>query len=44
MCSVQLLFADILHACDIVEDVAISYGFNKVARTISKTNTTGNQV
>jgi len=30
--------SDILHACDIMEDVAIAYGFNKIVKTIPKTN------
>ena len=30
--------SDVLHACDIMEDVAISYGFNKIIKTIPKTN------
>lgn len=29
---------DVLHACDIIEDVAIAYGYNNVHRTISDTN------
>ena len=35
---------DVLHACDIVEDVAIAYGFNNVKMTFPKTNTVGHQV
>jgi len=34
---------DILHACDIMEDVAIAYGFNNLKKTIPKTNTFGQQ-
>lgn len=30
--------SDILHACDIIEDVAIGYGFNNISKTIPKTN------
>lgn len=30
--------SDILHACDIIEDVAIGYGFNNIIRTVPKTN------
>lgn len=30
--------SDILHACDIIEDVAIGYGFNNIQKTIPKTN------
>lgn len=29
--------SDILHACDIIEDVAIAYGFNNIKKTIPKT-------
>lgn len=35
--------ADIIHECDIIEDVAISYGFNNVVKTIPPTNTIANQ-
>ena len=31
--------SDILHACDIMEDVAIGYGFNRIEPTIPNTNT-----
>jgi phenylalanyl-tRNA synthetase beta chain len=31
--------SDILHACDIMEDVAIGYGFNRIKPTIPNTNT-----
>lgn len=30
--------ADIIHACDIIEDVAISYGYNNIEKTIPKSN------
>lgn len=30
---------DILHECDIVEDVAIAYGFNNLPKTFPPTNT-----
>ena len=33
-----------LHNCDIVEDVAIAYGYNNLTKTIPKTNTISNQV
>jgi len=33
--------SDILHACDVMEDVAIAYGFNNLTHTIPKTNTVG---
>jgi len=34
---------DVIHACDIVEDVAIAYGYNNVHRTISDTNCVAEQ-
>lgn len=30
---------DVIHACDIYEDFAIAYGYNKIPRTIPNTNT-----
>jgi phenylalanyl-tRNA synthetase beta chain len=36
--------SDILHAADVVEDVAIAYGYNNVARTLPATATTGEQL
>ncbi|XP_038606045.1 phenylalanine--tRNA ligase beta subunit isoform X1 [Tachyglossus aculeatus] len=35
--------ADIIHACDIVEDAAIAYGYNNIQMTIPKTYTIANQ-
>jgi len=35
--------SDILHACDIMEDVAIAYGFNNIPRAIPQTYTVGRQ-
>lgn len=35
---------DVIHPCDIYEDVAIAYGYNKIERTIPKTNTIGQQL
>ncbi|XP_074820043.1 phenylalanine--tRNA ligase beta subunit [Natator depressus] len=35
--------ADIIHACDIIEDAAIAYGYNNVQMTIPKTYTIANQ-
>lgn len=35
--------ADILHACDIMEDVAIAYGFNKIPHQMPQCSTTGQQ-
>lgn len=36
--------SDVLHACDIVEDVAIAYGFNNIKKTIPKTNCFSSEV
>lgn len=35
--------SDVLHACDIMEDVAISYGYNNIVRTNPKTATIGRE-
>jgi len=35
--------ADILHPCDIMEDVAIAYGYNNIKKTIPQCYTTGRQ-
>lgn len=34
---------DVIHACDIYEDIAIAYGFNNIKRTVPKTSTIGQQ-
>ena len=34
---------DVIHACDIIEDVAISYGYNNIVRTVPKTNRVAEQ-
>ena len=34
---------DILHACDIFEDVAIAYGYNNIVKTLPKSLTIANQ-
>ena len=36
--------ADIIHVCDIVEDVAIAHGYNNIAKVMPPTNTTAQQV
>lgn len=36
--------SDVIHACDIVEDAAIAYGFNNITRTTPRTYTIANQV
>lgn len=33
--------SDILHACDVVEDVAISYGYNNIPKRIPSAYTQG---
>ena len=35
---------DILHACDVMEDIAIAYGYNHIAKTIPPTATIGKQL
>ncbi|XP_028393837.1 phenylalanine--tRNA ligase beta subunit-like [Dendronephthya gigantea] len=35
--------ADVIHACDIMEDVAIAYGYNNIEETIPKSMTIANQ-
>lgn len=35
---------DVIHACDIYEDAAIAYGYNKITKTIPHTNTIGKQM
>ncbi|CAG9773084.1 unnamed protein product [Ceutorhynchus assimilis] len=35
---------DVIHACDIYEDVAIAFGYNKIKRTMPKTNSIGSQL
>lgn len=34
---------DVLHACDVYEDVAIAYGYNNLVKTIPRTMTIGEQ-
>jgi len=36
--------SDVLHECDIAEDVAISYGYNSIKRTLPPTSTVGGQL
>jgi phenylalanyl-tRNA synthetase beta chain len=36
--------SDILHPCDIVEDVAIAYGYNNIPRTLPRTLSVGMQL
>uniref|UniRef100_A0AAY5L595 phenylalanine--tRNA ligase n=1 Tax=Esox lucius TaxID=8010 RepID=A0AAY5L595_ESOLU len=36
--------SDVIHACDIMEDAAMAYGFNNIIRTTPRTYTVANQV
>jgi len=36
--------ADLLHECDVVEDIAIAYGFNNIKEVIPQTNTVGREL
>lgn len=36
--------SDILHACDVAEDVGIAYGYNNITKVFPPTNTIGKQV
>jgi phenylalanyl-tRNA synthetase beta chain len=36
--------ADVLHECDIAEDVAIAFGYNNIERTLPKSATTGGEL
>lgn len=36
--------SDVIHACDIMEDAAIAYGFNNIVRTTPRTYTVANQL
>ena len=35
--------ADIIHPCDIIEDVAIAYGFNNIVKNFPRSVTVGSQ-
>ncbi|XP_076833236.1 phenylalanine--tRNA ligase beta subunit [Brachyhypopomus gauderio] len=35
--------SDVIHACDIMEDAAVAYGFNNITRTTPRTYTVANQ-
>lgn len=41
--SCPITRSDILHQCDIAEDLAISYGYNNVPKKITETNCAGKQ-
>jgi phenylalanyl-tRNA synthetase beta chain len=42
--SVPPTRSDILHACDVMEDAAIAYNFNKIAKTVPKISTVAVQL
>ena len=37
-------FSHVIHACDVIEDVAVAYGFNNLVERIPQTNTIANQL
>ncbi len=39
--SVPAYRSDILHNCDLIEDIAIAYGFDKIKPVLPLTSTTG---
>ncbi|KAJ3308429.1 hypothetical protein HDV04_001233 [Boothiomyces sp. JEL0838] len=39
ICDIPITRSDILHACDIMEDAAVAYNFNKITETHPATNT-----
>uniref|UniRef100_T2M4A1 Phenylalanine--tRNA ligase beta subunit n=1 Tax=Hydra vulgaris TaxID=6087 RepID=T2M4A1_HYDVU len=43
-CIIPPSRADIIHACDIYEDIAISYGYNNIRKRIPNTSTIGYQL
>lgn len=42
--EVPVTRSDVLHACDVMEDVAIAYGYNNLVRGIPKTVTVGREL
>ena len=36
--------SDVLHACDIIEDIGIAFGYNNIPRELPPTNTIGQQI
>jgi len=41
--QVPISRTDIIHACDVAEDIGIAYGYNKIARILPKTLTVGKE-
>lgn len=44
MVEVPSTRTDILHACDIAEDIGIAFGYNNIPRVFPPTNTVGKQI
>ncbi|KAL4440220.1 hypothetical protein ABPG75_003221 [Micractinium tetrahymenae] len=42
--QVPITRSDVLHACDVMEDVAIAYGYNNLVKTVPKTVTVGKEL
>ncbi|CAN8071278.1 unnamed protein product [Agarophyton chilense] len=42
--DVPIIRSDVLHACDIMCDVAVGYGFNRVPERVPETSTVGKQL
>ena len=42
--SVPPTRSDVLHACDVAEDVAIAHGYNNIAETLPKSATIGREL
>lgn len=36
--------SDIMHQCDIAEDIGIAYGYNNITKIFPPTNTSGKQI
>eukprot|EP00891_Asterochloris_glomerata_P001424 jgi/Astpho2/1424/e_gw1.00025.19.1_t len=43
-CNVPVTRSDVLHACDVVEDVAIAYGYNQLQEAVPQTVTSGREL
>jgi len=43
-CIVPPCRADVIHACDIYEDIAIAFGYNNIRKKIPRTSTIGKQL
>ncbi|KAI3431573.1 hypothetical protein D9Q98_004623 [Chlorella vulgaris] len=42
--QVPITRSDVLHACDVMEDVAIAYGYNNLVKTVPSTVTAGKEL